>query len=56
METVKSIIKNNGGIAKTADFVAEGLTNYDVAPSSVVVLGKFRRFLPPPFLIPFPDL
>ena len=31
METVKNIIKNNGGIAKTADFVAEGLTNYDVA-------------------------
>lgn len=30
-ETVKNIIKNNGGIAKTADFVAEGLTNYDVA-------------------------
>ena len=31
METIKNIIKNNGGIAKTADFVAEGLTNYDVA-------------------------
>ena len=31
METVKNIIKNNGSIAKTADFVAEGLTNYDVA-------------------------
>ena len=27
-----------------------------IRPSSVVVLGKFRRFLPPPFLIPFPDL
>ena len=31
METVKNIIKNNDGIAKTVDFVAEGLTNYDVA-------------------------
>ena len=30
-ETVKNIIKNNDGIAKTADFVTEGLTNYDVA-------------------------
>ena len=30
-EIVKNIIKNNDGIAKTADFVAEGLTNYDVA-------------------------
>ncbi|HIR41046.1 MAG TPA: type IV toxin-antitoxin system AbiEi family antitoxin domain-containing protein, partial [Candidatus Egerieicola pullicola] len=30
-ETIKNIIDNNGGIAKTADFVAEGLTNYDVA-------------------------
>ena len=31
IETIKNIIKNNDGIAKTADFVAEGLTNYDVA-------------------------
>ena len=31
IDAVKSIIKNNGGIAKTADFVAVGLTNYDVA-------------------------
>ena len=31
IKTVKNIIKNNGGIAKTADFVVEGLTNYDVA-------------------------
>lgn len=30
-ETIKNIINNNDGIAKTADFVAEGLTNYDVA-------------------------
>ena len=30
-ETIKNIINSNGGIAKTADFVAEGLTNYDVA-------------------------
>lgn len=30
-DTVKYIIKNNGDIAKTADFVAEGLSNYDVA-------------------------
>ena len=30
-ETVKNIINNNDGIAKTADFVAEGLNNYDVA-------------------------
>ena len=30
-ETIKNIINNNNGIAKTADFVAEGLTNYDVA-------------------------
>ena len=30
-EIVKNIIKNNDGIAKTADFIAEGLTNYDVA-------------------------
>lgn len=30
-EIVKNIIKNNDGIAKTADFVAEGLSNYDVA-------------------------
>ena len=29
-EIVKNIIKSNNGIAKTADFVAEGLTNYDV--------------------------
>ena len=29
-EIVKNIIKSNDGIAKTADFVAEGLTNYDV--------------------------
>lgn len=31
IEAVKKIIKNNGGIAKTADFVAEGFSNYDVA-------------------------
>lgn len=31
IEAVKSIIKNNGGIAKTADFVAESFSNYDVA-------------------------
>lgn len=30
-ETIKNIINNNDGIAKTSDFVAEGLTNYDVA-------------------------
>lgn len=30
-ETIKNIINNNDGIAKTADFVAEGLSNYDVA-------------------------
>ena len=30
-ETVKRIMKDNGGIAKTADFVAEGLTTYEVA-------------------------
>lgn len=30
-ETIKNIINNNNGIAKTDDFVAEGLTNYDVA-------------------------
>ena len=30
-ETIKNIINNNCGIAKTADFVAEGLSNYDVA-------------------------
>ena len=31
MNSVKNIIKGNGGIAKTAYFVAEGLSNYDVA-------------------------
>ncbi len=31
IEDVKGIITSNGGIAKTADFVAEGLSNYDVA-------------------------
>lgn len=31
METIKNIIKSNDGIAKTADFVAKGLTSYDVA-------------------------
>ena len=31
MEVIRNIIKSNNGIAKTADFVAEGLTNYDVA-------------------------
>ncbi len=31
INTVKNIIKNNGGIAKTADFVAEGFSNYHVA-------------------------
>lgn len=30
-DITKSIINNNDGIAKTSDFVAEGLTNYDVA-------------------------
>ena len=30
-ETVKNIIESCEGIAKTADFVAEGLTSYDVA-------------------------
>ena len=30
-ETIKNIINNNDGIAKTADFVSEGLSNYDVA-------------------------
>ena len=30
-ETVQKIIKKAGGIAKTADFVSEGLSNYDVA-------------------------
>ena len=31
MKAIENIIKNNGGIAKTADFVAAGLSNYDVA-------------------------
>ncbi|MDO4264845.1 MAG: type IV toxin-antitoxin system AbiEi family antitoxin domain-containing protein [Eubacteriales bacterium] len=31
MEVIKNIIINNDGIAKTTDFVAEGLSNYDVA-------------------------
>ncbi len=31
IEAVKNIIENNNGIAKTADFVAEELSNYDVA-------------------------
>lgn len=31
MNAVRNIIKDNGGIAKTADFVADGLSNYDVA-------------------------
>src|SRR5699024_5982358 len=31
IETAKNTIKNNNGIAKTADFITEGLTNYDVA-------------------------
>lgn len=31
IEDVKKIIKRAGGIAKTADFVSEGLSNYDVA-------------------------
>ena len=30
-EIIKTIINSTDGIAKTADFVAEGLTNYDVA-------------------------
>lgn len=30
-EIVKKVIINNGGIAKTADFVAEGIQNYEVA-------------------------
>ena len=30
-EIVKKVIINNGGIAKTADFVAEGIKNYEVA-------------------------
>lgn len=31
IETIKKVIDYHGGIAKTADFVAEGLSNYDVA-------------------------
>lgn len=31
IKTIKKVIKINNGIAKTADFVAEGLSNYDVA-------------------------
>lgn len=31
IEAVKKIIKINDGIAKTADFIAEGLSTYDVA-------------------------
>lgn len=31
VELAEKTIKYNGGIAKTADFVAEGLANYDVA-------------------------
>lgn len=31
MDKKETIIKDKDGIAKTADFVAEGLTNYDVA-------------------------
>lgn len=31
MNAVRNIIKDNGGIAKTADFVVDGLSNYDVA-------------------------
>lgn len=31
MPTIYNIINENGGIAKTADFVAEGFSNYDVA-------------------------
>ena len=30
-EIVEKVIINNGGIAKTADFVAEGIQNYEVA-------------------------
>lgn len=30
-EIVKKVIINNGGIAKTADFVTEGIQNYEVA-------------------------
>lgn len=30
-ETVKRVLENKGGIAKTADFTAEGMKNYDVA-------------------------
>lgn len=30
-EIVKKIIADNNGIAKTADFKAVGLTNYDIA-------------------------
>ena len=30
-EIVQKVIINNGGIAKTADFVAEGIKNYEVA-------------------------
>ena len=31
IEVVKKIVKYNSGIAKTTDFVSEGLSNYDVA-------------------------
>ena len=30
-EIVKRVLENKGGIAKTADFTAEGMKNYDVA-------------------------
>lgn len=30
-EIVKKVLENKGGIAKTADFMAEGMRNYDVA-------------------------
>ena len=40
-EIVESIMKDNGGIAKTADFVAEGLTTYEVA--SLCKKGHLER-------------
>ena len=30
-EIVKGVLENKGGIAKTVDFTAEGMKNYDVA-------------------------
>lgn len=30
-EILKTVIENNGGIAKTSDFVANGINKYEVA-------------------------